>query len=282
MTIRREDGADSRVEIAKLNGTLRQLLAESPIITPRPRNFDFKAPESPLTLAADVPDFEQVTISTTASVQPTMVPGRTGFPLLKSDSISTAIPIGGKDQWVAVGVFSRSSSRSGGETKLYWASPRSNKVVDGPVFLDDERIVDYSAEQSRLLNVQIGGYWGQPVRFCTYRVAVGESVAQTYQLTSFGRYGGSQTEEHTVTPWVQKAEIRYKDKVAWSTGAGGVPSFVSFKEGGSLGGELQKSSSPGYYLFDDLKLPDELLYPKYQRGLGTTQITIDGFVDKVN
>ncbi|MCS7466745.1 SHD1 domain-containing protein [Stieleria sp. ICT_E10.1] len=563
VTIRKEDGTDARVEIAKLNPTLRRLLAETPIITPRPRNFDFQSPRQEFEVSAQTPDLEQLVISASATTQPVFGTGGTGFPISKSDSVSAAIPVGGEAQWVAVGAFSKNSSRSGGETRLYWASPKTKAVVEGPVFLDDERIVDYSAQQSRLLSVQVGGYWSQPIRFCTYRVGVGETTARaeasweipeskgsfgrrsqymakliggsrlllgndasvslydfstrdivysisgvyenrfylhpsgeffavmdnsggvgvfeidsgrqlayrgggrtygsgvgfsqdgrhlltvsgseisiwdlfeggpaqtlrqgglavgpgtpitllsggwisagsqiystglklvvwnyvgkgvsiadrqmlgrqmlvaattnvsgqahalvgaatvphkdaielmkkvdpeslvmlkpglgvrieasgdsriaqglrraaaargfredpssevilsgsagpgkpekrTYQLTSFGRIGGRQTEEHTVTPWIQKAEIRYRDQSAWGTQHGGVPYFVSFKEGGSLGAELQKSSQSSYDMFNDLKLPEELLYPRYQHGLGTTEITVNGFVDKAN
>ncbi|MCA9140158.1 MAG: hypothetical protein KDB00_25475, partial [Planctomycetales bacterium] len=110
----------------------------------------------------------------------------------------------------------------------------------------------------------------------------GQPEKRTYQLTSFGRLGGSQTEEHTVTPWIQRAEIRYRDQSAWGTQSGGVPFFVTFQEGGSLGTELQKSSQASYDMFNDLKLPEELLYPRYQKGLGSTQITVNGFVDKAN
>lgn len=563
VTIRKEDGTDTRVEITKLNANLRRLLAETPIITPRPREFQFKPPVRQLEISSSAPGLNEVLISASAIKQPVFSNGGTGFAISKSDSISTAIPIGGQSQSVAVGAYSSNSSRSGGETRLYWANLQSKSTVEGPVFLDDERIVDYSAEQSRLLSVQVGGYWGQPIRFCTYRAALGdktaraeasweipeskssfgrrteymakligknrlllgndqsvslydfatreivysitgvhenrfylhpsgqffavmdergaialfelasgnqlayhpgsrtygsgvgfsqdgrfilavdssdinvwdlfdsgppktlrrgglsvgpgtpislldggwisagsqiyssglklvvwnyvgsgvtiaerqmlgrqmmvaattrasgtpyalvgvatvphddaielmkkidpnsivmlkpgmsvrieakgdsrilaglrraaaargfredpssevilsgsagpgEPVKRTYQLTSFGRIGGSQTEEHSVTPWMQRAEIRYRDRSAWGTQQGGVPTFVSFKEGGSLGSELQKSSQASYDMFDSLKLPEELLYPRYQSGLGTTQITVNGFVDKAN
>jgi hypothetical protein len=111
---------------------------------------------------------------------------------------------------------------------------------------------------------------------------LGEAENQTYQKTSFGSFGGSTIEEHTVQPWIQSAEIRYQDKVAWSTRWGGVPYSMFLREGQSLGSELQKSSNPSYELFDQLEVPEELLYPRYQKGLGTTEITPTGFVDKAN
>ena len=83
-------------------------------------------------------------------------------------------------------------------------------------------------------------------------------------------------------PWIQSAEIRYEDKIAWSTRWGGVPYSMLLREGQSLGTELQKSSAPAYDLFDQLKAPEELLYPRYQNGLGKTEITPTGFVDKAH
>ena len=61
---------------------------------------------------------------------------------------------------------------------------------------------------------------------------------------------------------------------------GGVPYSLTVREGQTLGGELQKSSSASYSLFENLKIPDEIIYPRYQKGLGQTLLTPSGFVDK--
>ena len=74
--------------------------------------------------------------------------------------------------------------------------------------------------------------------------------------------------------------IKYGDQPAWGTSSGGVPFSVMMKQGGSLGAELGKSSNPQYSLFENLKIPEEILYPMYQRGLGQTWITASGFVDE--
>jgi FKBP-type peptidyl-prolyl cis-trans isomerase 2 len=106
----------------------------------------------------------------------------------------------------------------------------------------------------------------------------GESQTLTYRKISFGS-GGSGEETHTVSPWIQSAKVLYRDKTAWVTAMGGVPYSMHLREGESLGGELSKSSSPNYALFENLKIPDEIIYPKFQQGLGSTLLTPNGFVD---
>ncbi len=107
----------------------------------------------------------------------------------------------------------------------------------------------------------------------------GKSQELTYRTISFGS-GGSGEETHSVTPWIQTAQILFEDQSAWSTSMGGVPFSLTIKEGETLGGELQKSSSASYALFESLNIPEEIIYPRYQRGLGQTLLTPNGFVDQ--
>jgi hypothetical protein len=51
---------------------------------------------------------------------------------------------------------------------------------------------------------------------------------------------------------------------------------------GGLGTVVGKSSNPSYDLFDQLEVPEERLYPRYQNRRGETEITPTGFVDKAN
>lgn len=109
---------------------------------------------------------------------------------------------------------------------------------------------------------------------------LGKSETRTYRVISFGGGGGPSEETHTVQPWIQSVSISYGDQSAWGTSTGGVPFSVMMKQGGNLGAELGKSSNPQYSLFENLKIPEEILYPRYQRGLGQTWITTGGFVDE--
>ncbi len=107
----------------------------------------------------------------------------------------------------------------------------------------------------------------------------GKSQELTYRTISFGS-GGSGEETHNVTPWIQTAQVVYQDATAWSTSMGGVPYSLTLRKGETLGGELQKSSSASYTLFESLKIPEEIIYPRFQNGLGQTLLTPTGFVDK--
>ena len=107
----------------------------------------------------------------------------------------------------------------------------------------------------------------------------GDSQQLTYRTIRFG-FGGSDEQTHSVTPWIQTAKIIYREKIAWSTSAGGVPYSVHLEKGQTLGGELQKAGNPSYALFQNLKIPEEIIYPRYQRGLGQTVLTPRGFVDE--
>lgn len=107
----------------------------------------------------------------------------------------------------------------------------------------------------------------------------GKSQELTYRTISFGS-GGSGEETHNVTPWIQTAQVVYEDQTAWSTSMGGVPFSLTIREGQTLGGELQKSSDASYSLFESLNIPKEIIYPRYQNGLGQTLLTPSGFVDK--
>ncbi|QDT08103.1 SHD1 domain-containing protein [Planctomycetes bacterium K23_9] len=106
----------------------------------------------------------------------------------------------------------------------------------------------------------------------------GKAQTMTYRKIGFGSQGSGE-ETHTVSPWIQTAEVVYRDQNAWRTAMGGVPYSMHLSEGQSLGSELGKSSQPNYALFENLKIPEEIIYPKFQQGLGSTLLTPSGFVD---
>ena len=84
------------------------------------------------------------------------------------------------------------------------------------------------------------------------------------------------------TPWVQGVEFIYEDKIAWNTNTStGVPSSFRLSEGETAQGEIQKATQPNYRLFESLKFPKEVIYPKFRNGLGRTSITVNGFVDQL-
>ncbi len=176
VTIRKEDGKTARVEIAMLNPKIRQLLDQTRIISPRPPLVRFDEPPGEIN-SATTQDFQTLVLS-----QPAIAPeqplrqGGMKFPLLHGDSVSSAYPIGDTAQTVAVATFASSHFKEG-NTQLYWANLIKQTAIAGPMFLPDERIVDYSPTQSRLITAQVQGWYDQPVRFCSYRVEVGKRSA---------------------------------------------------------------------------------------------------------
>ena len=86
----------------------------------------------------------------------------------------------------------------------------------------------------------------------------------------------------TATPWVQSVQVIYDEKAAWSDKRStGIPQSFDLGEGKTISGEVQKRTQPSYSLFEALKFPKEIIYPKYNNGLGRTLITVNGFVDEL-
>ena len=146
------------------------------------------------------------------------------------------------------------------------------------------RVSVQSSGDARIVNgikraVQANGWIEDPNSDISIRGSAGLGDAETRTYRSFGTLGGGE-ETHTVRPWRQVVEIMYGDQRAWGTSTGAVPSFVTYTKESSLGEELGKSSRSSYSLFENLKIPEQILYPRYQRGLGQTWITASGFVDQ--
>ena len=107
---------------------------------------------------------------------------------------------------------------------------------------------------------------------------------ETYTQSRFGHRHRTSDSATTVsaTPWEQSVQVIYDGKAAWSDArSSGVPYSVSLGEGKSISSEVQKATEPSYSLFASLKFPKEIIYPKYNNGLGRTQITVNGFVDEL-
>lgn len=112
----------------------------------------------------------------------------------------------------------------------------------------------------------------------------GEPQTQTYSVSRFGFGGsGSSSSEQTITasPWIQGVSVEQQGKVLWSVGGGGgIPSFVTTREGESLEAEVRKCEQVTYELFQSFSFPDKVLAPKWSNGFGTTVLTSSGFVDR--
>ena len=84
------------------------------------------------------------------------------------------------------------------------------------------------------------------------------------------------------TPWTQSIQLIHDGKAAWSNRmSNGAPSSMSLGEGETIQSQVQEATKPNYSLFDRLKFPKEIIYPKFRNGLGRTSITVNGFVDQL-
>ena len=82
------------------------------------------------------------------------------------------------------------------------------------------------------------------------------------------------------TPWLQGITIFDGEKSAWERKkVNGIP--YSINPDKSAQNQVAQATRPNYLLFENLKLPKEIIAPKYRNGLGHTFITINGFVDRL-
>lgn len=106
----------------------------------------------------------------------------------------------------------------------------------------------------------------------------------THRTSRFGFRNRTPESVTTVsaTPWEQSVQVVYDGKAAWSdTRSTGVPYSVPLGEGKTINSEVQKQTQATYSLFETLKFPKEIIYPRFRNGLGRTSITVNGFVDQL-
>lgn len=178
-TLVKEDGNQVKVPIERLSTKLRRILEQTLAISRRPEKIEFGLSPKTTSFLSTAPSFAQLSLSglTVDNANP-HGEGGFGFQMTHGDTISACIPVGGVDPWIAIGTYATSRFNGPRLTRMYWTKPTRGKVVPGPNFQPDERIIDYSATQGRLITLQVTeGTWEQPKMFCTYRVAAGEAFA---------------------------------------------------------------------------------------------------------
>ncbi len=176
----KEDGKTVSVPIDRLHAKHKRTIEQSLTITTRPEKVEFAMSPRTVTFMSGSSGPPQLPLQGTSTERlgPTK-DGGFGFQLTHGDTISAVVALAGEDPWVVVGTHA--SDRFNGEklTRLYWTKPTQQKSIPGPNFLQDERIIDYSASQGRLITMQVSeGYWEQPKMFCSYRLKEGEAFAE--------------------------------------------------------------------------------------------------------
>ena len=180
VTLMKEDGKKVSVPIDRLSSKLRRIMDQTVAITPSPDKIEFAMSPKTTSFLSSAPSFSQLEMGGLQTADTyAFKDGGFGFQLTHGDSISTAVATGGADPWVALGTFAQKRFKGQRMTRLYWTQPSARKVEPGPAFSPDQRIIDYSATQGRLITMQVSeGTWEQPQMFCSYRVDVGQAYAK--------------------------------------------------------------------------------------------------------
>ncbi|CAD77645.1 MAG TPA: hypothetical protein DDX19_06115 [Rhodopirellula baltica] len=165
------------------------------------------------------------------------------------------------------------------EEELYVLRPGVRVRIDSAV--SDPRIRS-GVERA----IAVAGYQQDPsaeivIEASAYR---GKRETQTYsesRFAGFGRSrGSSETQTISAAPWIQAITVKLGQQRLWSTGQGGIPGFLSVREGESLQAEVQKCEREDYSLFQNFELPDKVMAAKWTNGFGTTSLTPNGFIDE--
>lgn len=177
----KEDGSEFEFEIEKLEPKLKRLVEDTVSFAQRPEKIEFLSSPRTTNFMNQIATFSSLQLSDSEIEPVTAVKapadGGFGFELTNGNEVSRVIATGVND-WVAIGTNPSSRFKGYGITRLYWANPAEQKVVNGSGFSDDERIVDYSAKQNRLITVQLSNEtWPKPIAFCTYRTEPGKEFA---------------------------------------------------------------------------------------------------------
>ena len=178
LTLMTEDGNFLTMPIERLSRKLQKEAEKTPVVAMPPEMTDFATAPNSVSFLSKPPSFQEFVIT---DVAPTIavegVQGGMGIAIKYGDEISDVVPLNklpsesATDKpWYAVGTYASTYFKGQRWTQLYWACPSKEKFEVGPAFRSEERIVDYSADQKRLLNLVFGPDGREPIGFRTYRV----------------------------------------------------------------------------------------------------------------
>ena len=90
---------------------------------------------------------------------------------------------------------------------------------------------------------------------------------------------GQAAESVTFTPHISSLKLTVEDKVAWQSGTStGAPPIVTLRGDETVQGQVDKYQKPHPGFFDGVKIPQKILDPKFNRGLGVTTVTNRGLI----
>jgi hypothetical protein len=116
----------------------------------------------------------------------------------------------------------------------------------------------------------------------TASMTIGQPQTTTYRSGGFGAFGpGGREESVTITPHISSIKIEVDGQIAWQAATSTGPPMVMFlRENQTAQSEANKWNQPQPGFFEAVNIPKEILDPKYNRGLGTTDVTVRGLIPK--
>jgi hypothetical protein len=194
-------------------------------------------------------------------------------------------PIG--HQWLAVGSRDLSNSKV---IRVGVTTVPSQKVIGSINNMSEEQLyvvrpgievrIDSSVQDNRILNglrssIRNKGWRESSSAELVIKASAfrGPSETHTYSLSRFGnsRQGGASEQTITASPWKQMLSIEYQGSAVWTTGSGGVPTFLTTQNEGALEAEVRKCEVENFDLFKSVQFPERILSSKWRNGFGTTQ-----------
>lgn len=177
ITLLKEDEKLVNIPIERLSKKLQKIAEETPVVAQIPETMEFETALNKVAFLNNAPDFQQFKVDDSGLIQSVRAAkGGLGIELEHGNAISAVTPLGLEqgEPWYLMGTYARSGFKGARSwTQLYWTCPSDQKFELGPAFQPEERIVDYSSKQKRLLNLVFassGNRKDEPIGFRTYLV----------------------------------------------------------------------------------------------------------------
>ncbi|TWT97363.1 SHD1 domain-containing protein [Neorhodopirellula pilleata] len=176
----KEDGQNVRVPIDQLDRGLQQELEHVVPQVKRPKLTTFVASGRSVGLIGTLPDFRSFPSVQPLSMVPSWSDGSVSFPIPNADTISTIVPIAGKQNWLLLGTHPSSNYRGEPQSQVHWIGPERQEYKPGPRLDEKEQLVDYSVEQNRMLTAFFpdGLIGSEHWQLSTYQLGAGDQFAE--------------------------------------------------------------------------------------------------------
>jgi SLA1 homology domain 1, SHD1 len=200
-------------------------------------------------------------------------------------------------QWLAVGCTKSGDSST--TICVGVTSVPTPKVLNSVANISEEQLyvirpgvevrVDSKVQDSRILaglknSIQKMGWRESSSAKLVIKASAFRAPSQTqnYSISRIGTAAGAagpSTQTVTASPWMQTVSIDIGETSIWSTGSGGMSTFISARGDASFEAEVRKCEVENYDLFKSIKFPERVLASQWSNGFGTTKLGTKGIVE---